>query len=93
MQNWKRVLLGASAGAAAVMFLKGKPTAGVILAGISLATLASEHPEKFEELQDAVPGYIDRGAKYLETISRLSERIALAAERRGSDWYEELVRG
>lgn len=91
MQNWKRALLAASAGAAVVMFLKGKPGAGVILAGIGLATLASEYPEKFEELREKLPEYVERGTNYLEAVSRLGERLAEAVERRGSAWYEGLL--
>jgi hypothetical protein len=92
MPNWKRALLGGSAGAAAVMFLKGKPAAGVILTGIALATVASEYPEKFEELRDKLPRYVEQGTNYLDAVSRLGERLALAAER-GSVWYEELSEG
>lgn len=89
MPKWKRALLGGAAGAAVVMFLKGKPAAGVILAGIGLATLASEYPEKFEELRQKLPRYVEQGTDYLEAVSRLGERLALAAER-GSAWYEGL---
>lgn len=92
MANWKRALIGGSAGAAAVMFLRGKPAAGVILAGIGLATLASEYPEKFEEFRERLPEYVERGTSYLEAVSRLGQRLASAAER-GSTWYEGLAKG
>jgi hypothetical protein len=92
MPNWKRALLAGSAGAAAILFVKGKPGAGVILAGIGLATLASEYPEKFEEFRQRLPRYVEQGTYYLETVSRLGERLALAAER-GSAWYESLAEG
>ena len=52
MENWKRALLAGSAGTSAVMFLKGNRAAGFILAGVSLATLASEYPEKFAEFRE-----------------------------------------
>lgn len=93
MPNWKQALLAGSAGAAVIMFLKGKPAAGVILAGIGLATLASEYPEKFEEFREKLPEYVERGTDYLEAVSRLGERLAQAAERRGSAWYEGLLEG
>ena len=89
MPNWKRALLGGSAGAAAILFLKGRPGAGVILAGIGLATLASEYPRQFEEFRRHLPRYIEQGTYYLESVSRLGERLASAAER-GSSWYERL---
>lgn len=91
MPNWKRALLAGSAGAAVVMFLKGRPAAGVVLAGIGLATLASEYPEKFEELRDKLPEYVERGASYFDSAARLGQRLAEAAERKGSAWYEGLL--
>jgi hypothetical protein len=94
MPNWKRVLLGASVGTATVMFLKGKPAAGVILAGLGLATLASEYPEQFEELREKLPAYIERGTTYLDAVTRLGARLAIAAERGGSlGLIEELIEG
>ena len=92
MPNWKRALIGGSAGAALVMFVKGRPAAGVILAGIGLATLASEYPEKFDEFRERLPEYVERGTSYLEAVSRLGQRLASAAER-GSAWYEGLAEG
>ena len=46
MENWKVALVGGAAGVGTVMFLKKKWTAGVILAGVGLAALASEYPEE-----------------------------------------------
>jgi len=93
MQIWKRALLAGSAGAAAVMFLKRKPAAGMILAGIGLATLASEYPEKFAEFRERLPGYVERGTDYLELVARMGERLAQLAEGRGGAWYETFLRG
>jgi hypothetical protein len=91
MENWKRALVAGSAGASAIMFLKGKRPAGVILAGVALATLASEYPEKFTAFRENLLDYIERGTKFLDLVSRLGERIARAADRRRSDWYESLL--
>ena len=93
MENWKKALLAGSAGASALLFLKGKPSAGLILAGVSLATLASEYPEKFAEFRENLPDYVDRGTSFLNLVSRAGECLAEAAERRGSGWYEALLRG
>src|SRR6266550_4384716 len=93
MENWKKALLAGSAGASALLFLKGKPSAGLILAGVGLATLASEYPEKFAEFRENLPDYVDRGTSFLNLVSRAGERLAEAAERRGSGWYEALLRG
>lgn len=91
VENWKRALLVGSAGAAVIMFLKGKSTAGIVLAGVGLATLASEYPDKFAEFRDKLPEYIERGNAFLDVVSRVGERLADAAERRGPAWYEALL--
>jgi hypothetical protein len=93
MENWKRALLAGSAGASAIMFLKGNRSAGLVLAGISVATLASEYPEKFAEFRERLPEYVERGTNFLDVVSRVGERLAEAAERRGNAWYEALLRG
>jgi hypothetical protein len=92
MENWKRVVVAGSVGAAAVMFAKGKTGAGVILAGVSLATLASEYPEKFAEIRDRIPEFVERGNAFLEIVARAGERLAEATESRGAAWYEALLR-
>lgn len=92
MENWKRALLAGSAGAAVIMFLKGKPAAGMILAGVGLATLASEYPDKFADFREKLPHYIERGNTFLDVVSRVGERLAEVAESRGSTWYEALLR-
>lgn len=93
METWKRALLAGSAGAALIMFLKGKPAAGIILAGVGLATLASEYPDKFAEIRERLPDYMERGNTFLDVVSRVGERLAEVAESRGSNWYEALLRG
>lgn len=92
MENWKRALLAGSAGAALIMFLKRKPAAGVIFAGVGLATLASEYPEKFADLRDGLPDYIERGNRFLDVVLRFGERLAEMTENRGANWYEALLR-
>ena len=93
MQDWKRVLVAGAAGASVILLLKGKTAAGVVVAGVGLATLASEYPEKFAEVRDQLPEYAERGTKYLEMISRTVDRIAETSRRRGSRWYEALLEG
>ena len=93
MENWKRALVAASAGASIFWFLKRKPSAGIILAGVSLATLASEYPEKFASLRERLPEYADQGRAFVDAVSRLGERLAEVAENGGSRWYERLLRG
>lgn len=91
MQNWKQALLAGAVGASAISFLKGKNPAGVLFAGVSLAVLASEYPEHFERLRDELPSYIDRGTRFLETVSRVGERLAEATERSGRAAWREIT--
>jgi len=93
MENWKRALLAGSAGASVMLLLNGKRAAGVLCAGISLATLASEYPDQFAEFREKLPDYVERGTRFLDVVSRAGERLAEAAESRGSAWYEALLRG
>lgn len=93
MENWKRVLLAGSAGAAVVLLLKKKTGAGVILSGVALATLASEYPEKFAEFRENLPNYVERGTAFFDAALRAGERLAEAAEDRGLAWYESLLNG
>jgi len=92
MVNWKRALVMGSAGAAAFMFLKRKTGAGLVFTGVGLAALASEYPEKFAELRQNLPNYVDRGTEFLDGVARLGERLAEVADGRGS-WYDALLNG
>jgi hypothetical protein len=91
MENWKVALIGGSAGVGTILFLKKKWTAGIILAGVGLATLASEYPEKFEEVRRRMPDLIERGNSFLEVASRVGDRLAEAAESQSKTWYETLL--
>jgi hypothetical protein len=93
MENWKRALVAGSAGASIFLFLKRKPSAGIILAGVSVATLASEYPEKFASLRERLPDYVEQGRAFVDVVSRLGERLAEVAENGSSRWYEALLRG
>ena len=82
MENWKVALIGGSAGVGTVLFLKKKWTAGIILAGVGLATLASEYPEKFEAVWENAPDYLHKGVQIFNTLQKLGEGFAEEAERR-----------
>ena len=70
-------------GTGVVLLLTGKKTAGIVLAGIGGAVLASEYPDKMEEIKGRLPEYADRGVRVLDGISRAGERIADLIEKRG----------
>jgi hypothetical protein len=91
MENWKVALVSGAAGVGTAMFLKMKWTAGIILAGVGLATLASEYPENFAEVRKRLPNFIERGNNFLEVATRVGDRLAEAAENRSKTWYESLL--
>ena len=93
MENWKRAVTAAAAGVSVICFIKGKQTTGIVFAGVSLATPASEYPEEFREIREKVPAYVDRGMKLLETVTRVGEHLAQGAQGRGREWYEVLLDG
>jgi hypothetical protein len=91
MENWKVALVSGTAGLGTALFLKRKWTAGIIVASVGLATIASEYPEKFNEVRRRLPDYIERSSHFLEVASRVGERLAEAAEDRSRTWYESLL--
>ena len=91
MENWKVALISGSAGIGTVLLLKKKWTAGIILAGVGLATLASEYPEKFEEVRRRLPDYIERGNNFLEVASQVGNRLAEAGGNGSQNWFESLI--
>ena len=90
MDNWKRAVVMGSLAGSAMLFLKRRNPAGVLLAGVGLATLASEYPETFRAIRRELPAYVDRGTRFLEVVSRAGERLAVAANTRGRSMWEEL---
>lgn len=91
MENWKVALIGGSTGVGTVLLLKKKWTAGIILAGVGLATLASEYPEKFEEVRRRLPDYIERGNNFLEVASQVGNRLAEAGGNGSQSWFDSLL--
>jgi hypothetical protein len=87
MENWKRAVVGTSAGAAVLLLAKGKTTAGVILAGVSLSILASEYPDQVAEFRDRLPEYVERGSVFLDIVLRAGARLA-ELEARGARGYD-----
>ena len=75
-RDWKKVLTWISLGASGFLLLSGKRAAGMAAAGIGIAALASEHPEKFEKIWNEAPEYLDRGHRIVNGIQSLLDRIA-----------------
>ena len=90
MEAWKKSLVAGSIGTSAVLFVRKKWPAAVLSAGVGLAVLASEYPEKFEEVRNALPDYFNSGMRWMAMISRAGEKIAQLAERGGAGIWDEI---
>ncbi len=90
MHNWKRAVIAGSAGAAAILMLKGKRPAAVLAGGVGLAVLASEYPEKFERIREEIPSYVRQGTKFLDLAMKMGGKIEQIAESRGRRLWDEL---
>jgi hypothetical protein len=90
MEGWKKALVTGSMGAATILFLKKKYPAGVLATGVGLAVLASEYPEKFEKIRQALPDYFDRGMRVMEMAARAGKRITEAAGQGAAGAWEEI---
>lgn len=83
MQNWKKALVFGSVGAGAMLVISGRRPVGLACIAAGTAVLASEYPEKFEAVWENAPNYVSRATQIFSALSRLSERFAEEAERRG----------
>ena len=69
--------------------MKKRYPAGVLATGVGLAILASEYPEKFEQVRRSLPQYFDRGMRMMEMAGRAGMRITDAAGRGTAGAWEE----
>jgi hypothetical protein len=83
MTNLKKALIIGSLTAGALLAIKGKRPAALVASTAGLAMLAAEYPEKFEELWEEAPEYVTRGVQIFSTLSKIVERFAEEASRRG----------
>jgi len=90
MEAWKKAVVAGWLGTSAILFAKKKWPAGILATGVGLAVLASEYPEKFENVRNVLPDYFRSGMRLMEMISRAGEKIAQLAERGGQGVWEEI---
>jgi hypothetical protein len=74
-QNWKKMLMYGSFGAAAILLATGKRPAALAAAGIGVAFFAAEHPERFEQVWNRAPEYLDKGQRVVSQLGGLVDRI------------------
>jgi len=72
------------------LFMKKRYAAGVLATGAGLAVLASEYPEKFEQVRKALPDYFERGMQVMEMAGKAGKRISEAAGRSAADAWDEI---
>ena len=90
MENWKRAVIAGSAGAAAMLVLKGKRPAAVLVGGVGLAVLASEYPDQFGQIREELPSYVRQGTRFLDLAMKIGNKIEEWAEQRAARAFEEL---
>ena len=90
MENWKRAAIAGSVGGAMVLLLKGKRPAAVLVGGVGLAVLASEYPDRFEQIREELPSYVWQGTRFLELAMKIGSKIGELAEKRAARAFEEL---
>ena len=90
MESWKKAVIAGSAGAAAILLVKGRRPAGVLAAGVGLAVLASEYPEKFARIREEIPSYVQQGTRFVDMAMKIGGKIGELVERRASGLVHEL---
>ncbi len=91
MENWKRAAVAASAGVATILMLKGRRPASVLVAGVGLAVLASEYPEKFERIREEIPSYVRQATRFLDLSMKIGTKIGELSDGRRRSMWEELA--
>jgi hypothetical protein len=75
-KDWKHMLMIGSFAAAALLVFTGRRSLAFAAAGVGLATLASEHPEKLQKIWEVAPDYIEKGSRLVNEVGGLVEKIA-----------------
>jgi hypothetical protein len=91
MDSWKKAAVLGSIGAGALLFMKKRYAGGVLATGVGLAVLASEYPQKFEQVRKMLPDYFDRGLQVMDMAAKAGKRITEAAGRSAVDGWDEIV--
>jgi hypothetical protein len=90
MENWKRAVIAGTAGTAAMLVLKGRRPAAVLVGSVGLAVLASEYPEQFRRIREELPSYVRQGTRFLDLAMKIGSKIEELADKRAARAFEEL---
>jgi hypothetical protein len=90
METWKRAVIAGAAGTAAMLALKGRRPAAVLVGSVGLAVLASEYPREFAQLREELPSYVRQGTRYLDLAIKVGGKLGELSEMRTVRAFEEL---
>jgi len=74
--NWKKMLMFGAFAGAAYLLISGRRPAGFALAGIGMAVLAAEHPQRFEEIWNRAPEYLEKGQRMIQGVGRIIDQVS-----------------
>ena len=90
MENWKRAVIAGTAATAAMLALRGRRPAAVLVGSLGLAVLASEYPDQFVRIREELPSYVRQGTKFLDLAMKIGGKIEELAEKRAARAFEQL---
>jgi hypothetical protein len=90
MENWKRAVIAGSAATAAMLALRGRRPAAVLVGSLGLAVLASEYPDQFVRIREELPSYVRKGTQFLDLAIKIGGKIEELAEKRAARAFEQL---
>ena len=90
MENWKRAVIAGTAATAAMLALRGRRPAAVLVGSLGLAVLASEYPEHFARIREEMPSYVRQGTKFLDLAIKIGSKIEQVGEKRAANAFEQL---
>lgn len=85
MAGWKQATVAGSLGLGLTMFFFGRRPAGMLLAGVGLAMIASEYREPLQDFLQQAPGYIERGTQIVDALSRLADHMRQVREQASAE--------
>jgi len=90
VQSWKKVAVFGAVGLGVALLLTGRRPLGLAFAAGGLALLASEYPEKFEDLLEDAPDYLNKGMEIFATLKKVGQGFIEDAERRSVNAARDL---
>ena len=90
MENWKRAAIAGSGVVAAVLALRGRGPAAVLVGSLGVAVLASEYPEQFARIREELPSYVRQGTRFLDLAIKMGGKIEELADKRAAWAFEQL---